>query len=166
MLLIIIIAAFSSGGGDYPPIGPCDDLYGQAYDDCVFGSIDEIIPGGNGGDVVVPNDPPPPPPNPFQNLSGPWTDQWGTQANVSVDRNGRLSGTGRGPDGTSFNLSGQLSRNSTMGLLSIPAYGLTLDIELRWDGGCHIDYVTYNLNGSVNVAGRYHANHAAGAPCP
>jgi serine/threonine protein kinase len=165
VLLMIMLAAIPWGDDGYLPQGPCDHLFGAAYDQCLLDNSLVFDSGGvdDGGSNPPP---PPPPPNPFENLSGPWTDQWGTYATVSVDRNGRMSGSGRGPDGTSFNMSGQLSRSSTMGRLSVPAFRMTLDLELRWDGGCHVDYVTYNPDGSVNAAGRYHANHAPGAPCP
>ena len=154
VLLMIIIAAFSSGGGDYPPVGPCDHLYGAAYDECVFGGGDD---GGGGGPVK--------PADPFTKLSGPWVDDWGTRASVSVDRNGYMSGSGRAPDGTAINISGQLSLNPTMGRVDVPAIGMSFPMELQWDGGCVVDYITYNLDGSINTMGTYYAN-APGGRCP
>lgn len=178
VLLSIIVAAVPWGEDSYPPQGPCDHLMGAAYEECLFGGGEFSDPDDLDGEVAArrttrgedlpdtPEPSPPPPPNPFRSLSGPWVDQWGTRATISVDQNGRLSGSGRGPDGTPFNMDGQLSRSPTRGRLNVPAYGLSFELQLRWDGGCHIDYVTYNPDGSTNTAGRYHANHAPGAPCP
>jgi serine/threonine protein kinase len=107
-----------------------------------------------------------PAPNPYADLSGPWQDDWGSRFNIQVSSSGSLSGSGFGPDGSSLKLSGRLSTSPSTGQIRASAIGLTLPTQLRWDGGCHIDYVTYNTDGSVNLTGRFHANHAPGAPCP
>ncbi|MEM6665596.1 MAG: serine/threonine-protein kinase [Pseudomonadota bacterium] len=147
VLLMIIIAALVDSG-TYPEDGPCDHLFGAAYEECVFGS------GTNTSS------------NALENLSGFWVDQWGGEASVSVNRNGQFSGSGFGVDGTPFNIKGQLSRSTTIGRIDVPTFGVWYNIELRWDGGCRIDYTTRNPDGSVLMSGTFHANHAPGERCP
>jgi hypothetical protein len=93
-------------------------------------------------------------------------DQWGSRLSIKVQRAGNFSGSGYASDGTAIRLSGQLSAGSSYGQVQIPGLGMTMTTELLWDGGCHVDYVTYTPTGAVNASGRFHANHSPGAPCP
>jgi serine/threonine protein kinase len=147
---------------------PCAGLYGNDYQLCAGYDINDEEEEGDEPIVPVspPPPPPPPPPNPYAKLSGPWTDNWGTRLNIQVTSSGSISGSGYGPDGSRLNLSGRMSTSPVTGQLSAPNVGMTFATQLRWDGGCHVDYVTYNPDGSVNLAGQFHANHAPGAPCP
>lgn len=148
----------ASGGGDQTD--PCAGLSGTDYRLCMGYDVDDDDADDFDDIDVVRR------PNPYAKLSGPWMDDWGSRFNIQVNANGALSGSGYGPDGTRLSLSGRLSTSPVAGKLSAPNLGMTMAAQLLWDGGCHIDYVSYNPDGSVNLTGKFHANHSPGAPCP
>ncbi|WP_084421385.1 serine/threonine-protein kinase [Henriciella litoralis] len=155
-LVVVAMLSLLPVDEDEDSLNPCDGLSGSDYRDCI--GVDDVEE-----EVVRRNTTPQ---NPYARLSGPWKDDWGSRFNIQVAPSGVLSGSGYGPDGSRLQLSGQLSTTPVTGQISAPAMGMTFVTQLRWDGGCHIDYVTYNRDGSINLTGRFHANHEPGAPCP
>jgi len=140
--LLIIIALIPDG-----EVEPCSGLTGNAYDQCM-GIRRESQ-------------------SPVQALSGNWNHDGGGVLNVSVNRNGNFSGSGRSSDGFNTSIRGSISGTNGSYTITVPAAGMSLDGRFVWDRGCHLNYQTFDPTGSyIAEQGQLHVNHAPGAPCP
>ncbi len=151
---------------------PQDDEY--IYVDDVPHVLDEDgdlvrADGGGGNDVDPEPEPgpdqlPPPPPPPeepvltFADMAGRWNVELGGYFDIQVDNVGNFSGSGVNPLGMPVEISGNLQ---TLRYIANGFNG-----QLTWDGACHLGFVTYNPNGTINVASTFHIDHAPGAACP
>jgi len=123
-----------------------------------------------GGDSYVPPKPSPPTFNPpsgvnYSALSGYWEQDGSARWSVRVNRDGDVQATGQG------NLSGATLVGSFDGseldyVINLRGRGQVGEGSGVFDGGCHLAFRTYDLNGNLNLQGQLHINHPTGAPCP
>ncbi|MEP3050453.1 MAG: serine/threonine-protein kinase [Erythrobacter sp.] len=95
----------------------------------------------------------------YSDFAGRWNIDIGGHLNINVDQYGNFSGRGPNAFGSQDSIEGNLESGQYI-------VNGTLAGELAWDGGCHLDFVTYNPDGSVNLISKFHIDHASGADCP
>lgn len=123
------------------------------------------IPGSDG--PVGPVDPlPGPQASGYGQLSGQWDDGLGNVYSVRVSGDGGFSGSGQSSYGYGLQISGRLNGTSGEFTVSAPSAGQSYAGRMQWDQGCHLDFQTFDMSGSLVSQGRMHVNHAPGAPCP
>ena len=121
-----------------------------------------------GGQPVQPDGPVGPAPDPvtpapsYQILSGRWNATPSGVLDIVVDGNGDFYGQGRNGQGFALEIGGSIPD----GGYQISDGSIALPGRLSWDGACHLDFTTFNPDGSVNISGQFHVDHAPGAPCP
>lgn len=134
----------------------------------VVGGMGEVEPDPS----PDPNPRPGPAPEPviprsiYADLNGQWDDGLGNLYSVSVSDNGAFNGSGQSSYGYQLQLSGRLNGTSGEFVLNVPSAGTTFTGRLQWDRGCHINFQTYDMSGSLAGQGQMHVNHPPGAPCP
>lgn len=111
-----------------------------------------------------PPPPPPPPPSGYELLSGFWTDDYGNFYDVTVLRNGSVSGRATQGPIAGYGLAGQFSGDrfdfqigNQYGPVS-GSYGARTD-------ECHVQYQAVDAYGQP-VNAMWHMNHLPGQPCP
>lgn len=99
-------------------------------------------------------------------LTGRWYDGYGGVLDVTVDPRGFVMGGGTTPDGFAYTIEGQLRGKRLNYTLGMGGY-ITARGSGRWDGKSHLTYDTRNLDGTPNLSGVFHVNHATPrADCP
>jgi serine/threonine protein kinase len=101
----------------------------------------------------------------YQQFGGFW-DYDGTAGwSIRATRDGEIRGLGTGNlQGAS--MTGSFSGSQLEYVISVRGQGEVATGVGSFDGGCHINFRTFDLNGNLNLQGQLHVNHAAGAPCP
>ncbi len=111
--------------------------------------------------------PPPPPPtrSPYAAFQGYWTDDFGDNWTVGIDRAGRVKAKATGGNFAGTQMIGTFN-GSRFDFAFGNAYGTGQAVG-AFDGGCHIQYQTLDPYGSGRmVNAQFHINHQPGAPCP
>lgn len=119
-------------------------------------------PGTNVGHLEIPDEPVDPKPNrnlELTELTGRWYDGFGGALDVFVDGRGFVSGGGMTPDGFPYTIEGQIRGKRLNYTLGINGY-ISARGSGRWDGKSHLTYNTKNLDGTPNLSGTFHVNHA------
>lgn len=147
VLAVFVIAAIAGGGSENA---------GEIYDD-----TDDVIYENENRDTYSP-----PPPSIYADLNGQWDDGLGNRYSINIGRDGAFNGTGQSVYGYPLEISGRLNGAAGEFVLNAPSAGMRFTGRLQWDRGCHVNFTTYDMNGSLAGQGQMHVNHAPGAPCP
>lgn len=146
-----------------PDPNQCAGLAGDALDHCLGkGPVYLSTSGGSTGGGKAVDPPPQPPVSAMAKLSGEWADGFGGYVSVDVADNGEFRGEGK----TSQNVPVGIGGSIRGGTYTLQMGGYSFPGKIAWDGACHLNFTTFNPNGSANLSGQFHVNHEPGAPCP
>lgn len=96
-------------------------------------------------------------------LSGRWNYAGGQSYSIDVAANGNFAGNGTSADGVPVRIEGSLANGTYV--VGNDAIALRGSIGAGSDA-CHLNFVTFNPDGSVNYQDVFHIDHSPGGPCP
>ncbi|MFT3726171.1 MAG: serine/threonine-protein kinase [Hyphomonadaceae bacterium] len=141
-----------ASGGDY-------DQYGSVTPATAVGTAPEGAVKQTA--VTVPSQRPAP-----SRLSGSWDDGAGSIWRVNVTDGGQVTGQATSGAATGMVMTGAFAGDQFSFQSGVNGYGATVQGQGLFDGGCHINFQSYDAGTGLTSAGQIHVNHPAGAPCP
>lgn len=167
LFILVILIAIIDGDDDADDDYYEDDARADLTNDEV--QVEEPVPAEEQVDPIEPDEmptqapPPPPPPQlSYSDLGGRWNVTPGGFFDARVADNGEFQAQGQNANGVPLQIIG----NIAAGTYAVGNQVGSRPGRISWDQGCHLAFTTFNQDGSVNLSGMFHIDHAPNADCP